>query len=117
MVEKPAKSGFSGLPEHIIRMCYGPISQTSNPRVGSSNLSERAKQNQTLTTNLEPACFPEKWRWEATGKHCRWIRLLFARSFSRGIEIISAVALVALLMLIALLRLLTRMLDLDDPSE
>jgi hypothetical protein len=52
--------------------CYG-ISvkfehRISIPRVGSSNFSERAKQNQSLRSRLEGLCFPENRIWEAAGK-------------------------------------------------
>jgi len=44
-------------------------------RVGSSNLSERAKRNQSLRSRLEGLCFPANRIWEATGKlwHAAWL--------------------------------------------
>jgi hypothetical protein len=42
-----------------------------HPRVGSSNLSERAKQNQSLRPKIRRRCLPGKCIWEVTGKRRR----------------------------------------------
>jgi hypothetical protein len=42
----------------------------------SYRFSERAKQNQILSSKIEPDCFPENPAWEAHGKYeSRFLRL------------------------------------------